>query len=130
MNKLKTISFDSVDILDPCTVCLQAKHRTSFPLSSNKASAIFDLVYCDVWGPIGKSYLWVYLFFLPLLTITLGPYRYIYCLTNHKYVLTLRIFLSKISLILPLNVFVLITRPNLLALNLSFLKMTFFTKPL
>lgn len=35
-----------------CDVCPRAKqHRSSFPLSQNKASRIFELVHLDLWGP-------------------------------------------------------------------------------
>lgn len=35
-----------------CHVCPRAKqHRLSFPLSSIKSSAIFELLHVDIWGP-------------------------------------------------------------------------------
>ena len=35
-----------------CNVCPQAKqHRSSFPLSTSRASCIFDLLHVDIWGP-------------------------------------------------------------------------------
>ena len=35
-----------------CDVCPRAKqHRNSFSLSDNKASCLFELVHCDLWGP-------------------------------------------------------------------------------
>ncbi|XP_057251842.1 uncharacterized protein LOC130591897, partial [Beta vulgaris subsp. vulgaris] len=35
-----------------CDICFMGKQpRNSFPLSSNKASDIFDLIHCDIWGP-------------------------------------------------------------------------------
>jgi len=35
-----------------CHICYQAKHkRDSFPLSDNKASDLFELIHCDLWGP-------------------------------------------------------------------------------
>lgn len=35
-----------------CDVCPRAKHtRDSFSLSDHKASRIFELVHCDLWGP-------------------------------------------------------------------------------
>lgn len=35
-----------------CTVCPQAKHtRDPFPVSDSKASRIFELLHCDLWGP-------------------------------------------------------------------------------
>ncbi|XP_056685440.1 uncharacterized protein [Spinacia oleracea] len=34
-----------------CGVCPQAKqHRDSFPVSDSKASRIFELIHCDLWG--------------------------------------------------------------------------------
>ena len=34
-----------------CTVCPQAKQtRDSFPISDSKASCIFELIHCDLWG--------------------------------------------------------------------------------
>ena len=35
-----------------CIVCPQAKQsRPSFPISYNKASRMFELIHCDLWGP-------------------------------------------------------------------------------
>ena len=35
-----------------CEVCPQAKQkRDSFPVSDSKASRIFELIHCDLWGP-------------------------------------------------------------------------------
>lgn len=35
-----------------CDICLRAKQsRDSFPISENKAAAIFQLIHCDLWGP-------------------------------------------------------------------------------
>ena len=35
-----------------CEVCQKAKQsRDKFPVSEHKASAIFELVHCDLWGP-------------------------------------------------------------------------------
>ncbi|XP_021769501.1 uncharacterized protein LOC110733723 [Chenopodium quinoa] len=35
-----------------CDVCPRAKqHRSSFPISNNKASRIFELIHIDLWGP-------------------------------------------------------------------------------
>ncbi|CAH9138890.1 unnamed protein product, partial [Cuscuta epithymum] len=35
-----------------CVACPVAKKtRASFPISNNKASRIFELVHCDLWGP-------------------------------------------------------------------------------
>ena len=43
-------SFSLCDL--DCPICFMGKQpRNSFPLSSNKASDIFDLVHCDIWGP-------------------------------------------------------------------------------
>ena len=41
------------DVLDKgCEVCMRAKHsRVRFPLSTNRASRIFEKVHCDLWGP-------------------------------------------------------------------------------
>lgn len=37
---------------EPCDICVRAKHpRLSFPDSDNKATEIFSLIHCDVWGP-------------------------------------------------------------------------------
>lgn len=36
----------------PCDICPRAKQtRDSFPISDNKASRIFELIHCDLWGP-------------------------------------------------------------------------------
>lgn len=36
---------------EDCQVCFLAKQpRHSFPLSTNKASDLFDLIHCDIWG--------------------------------------------------------------------------------
>ncbi|XP_055824271.1 uncharacterized protein LOC129892727 [Solanum dulcamara] len=43
-----------VDISDssPCTVCPLAKQtKVPFPVSNHTSKTLFDLVYCDVWGP-------------------------------------------------------------------------------
>lgn len=38
--------------LSKCDVCLRSKQtRTSFPDSYNKASGVFELIHCDLWGP-------------------------------------------------------------------------------
>ncbi|KAJ8626505.1 hypothetical protein MRB53_019812 [Persea americana] len=43
---------DSLESIMPCDSCFKAKQtRLSFPLSSNKADDLFQLVHCDVWGP-------------------------------------------------------------------------------
>ncbi|KAK2405521.1 putative mitochondrial protein [Trifolium repens] len=35
-----------------CDVCLRAKQtREKFPLSNHKASSVFELIHCDLWGP-------------------------------------------------------------------------------
>ncbi|KAL2933792.1 Retrovirus-related Pol polyprotein from transposon TNT 1-94 [Bienertia sinuspersici] len=37
---------------DNCQVCYMAKQpRDSFPLSNNKATDLFELIHCDIWGP-------------------------------------------------------------------------------
>ena len=34
-----------------CDVCLRAKQtRDKFPLNENKASDMFELIHCDLWG--------------------------------------------------------------------------------
>ncbi|CAM8991331.1 unnamed protein product [Rhodiola kirilowii] len=39
-------------VADPCSICLQSKQtRDCFPLSSNKAVDLFELIHADVWGP-------------------------------------------------------------------------------
>lgn len=39
-----------------CKMCHRAKHPLeSFPLSNNKASLIFELIHCDLWGPYNPS---------------------------------------------------------------------------
>lgn len=52
---LKFLPFlrNTSDILNKaCDVCPRAKQsRNSFSLSDNKASRIFELVHCDLWGP-------------------------------------------------------------------------------
>jgi len=43
--------------LDVCDVCFRAKQtRSRFSISENKASDLFDLIHCDVWGPY--RFLW------------------------------------------------------------------------
>ena len=40
----------------PCDICIKAKQaRELFPLSNNKAVSLFDLIYCDIWGPYSES---------------------------------------------------------------------------
>ena len=35
-----------------CSICFMGKQpRNIFPLSTNKASALFELIHCDIWGP-------------------------------------------------------------------------------
>ena len=35
-----------------CEICLRAKQtRNKFPISKSIAEGIFDLIYCDIWGP-------------------------------------------------------------------------------
>lgn len=35
-----------------CDVCQRAKHtREKFPISDFRASDIFELIHCDLWGP-------------------------------------------------------------------------------
>jgi hypothetical protein len=35
-----------------CDVCQREKQsRDNFPLSNNKATSIFELIHCDLWGP-------------------------------------------------------------------------------
>lgn len=35
-----------------CYICFMGKQpRNSFPLSMDKASGLFDLIHCDIWGP-------------------------------------------------------------------------------
>lgn len=42
----------NLDFLDNCTICLRAKQtRELFPVSLNNATALFDFVHCDLWGP-------------------------------------------------------------------------------
>ncbi|CAH9096429.1 unnamed protein product [Cuscuta europaea] len=49
---LKTIPFVRDRVTSPCDICFRAKQtRHSFPLSDNKALAMFDLVHLDLWGP-------------------------------------------------------------------------------
>lgn len=39
-----------------CSVCHQAKQtRDKFDLSNNKASNLFELIHCDLWGPYRHS---------------------------------------------------------------------------
>lgn len=43
-------------LLDSCDVCLRAKQtRSSFLISGNKASDLFQLIHCDLWGPYSTS---------------------------------------------------------------------------
>ena len=48
------ISVSSNDVLrnKVCEICVRAKQtRCSFPTSSNKTMALFEMVHCDFWGP-------------------------------------------------------------------------------
>ena len=37
---------------DVCDICFKAKQtRSRFIISNNKASALFELTHCDIWGP-------------------------------------------------------------------------------
>ena len=39
-----------------CETCYQAKQtRNRFPMSSNKAKCVFELIHCDIWGPYRES---------------------------------------------------------------------------
>ena len=43
---------DSGVLNKSCDICHRAKQtRNSFPLSENKASDLFELIHCDLWGP-------------------------------------------------------------------------------
>ncbi|XP_074266497.1 uncharacterized protein LOC141589772 [Silene latifolia] len=47
----KTNSSNSSFHSKHCDICIRAKQtRAPFPLSSNKAAGIFDLLHCDLWG--------------------------------------------------------------------------------
>lgn len=38
--------------VDVCDICFRAKQtRSRFPISESKASGLFKLVHCDIWGP-------------------------------------------------------------------------------
>ena len=48
------ISVSSNDVLrnKVCEICVRTKQtRCSFPTSSNKTMALFEMVHCDLWGP-------------------------------------------------------------------------------
>lgn len=48
-------------------ICFQAKQsRNKFPLSSSHSSNLFDLIYCDVWGPYKQKSTCVSSYFLSL----------------------------------------------------------------
>ncbi|XP_074300576.1 uncharacterized protein LOC141631855 [Silene latifolia] len=49
---LPPISHLNADLEHACDICHFAKQsRNSFHLNNSKASAIFDLIHCDLWGP-------------------------------------------------------------------------------
>lgn len=53
LRQVPCVSISSSLNKDGCDVCFRAKQpRESFPLSS-RASRIFELVHCDLWGPYG-----------------------------------------------------------------------------
>lgn len=45
-------SSNKIKLLQSCEICFQSKQvRSSFPISSNKDTSVFDLIHCDLWGP-------------------------------------------------------------------------------
>lgn len=50
------LSTSALDKLNPCDICFKSKQtRLSFPVRSNKAGCLFELIHCDVWGPYTTS---------------------------------------------------------------------------
>ncbi|CAH9101317.1 unnamed protein product, partial [Cuscuta europaea] len=40
----------------PCDICQRAKQtRDNFPINGNKANTLFELIYCDIWGPYHEN---------------------------------------------------------------------------
>lgn len=58
--------FPSSDVLDfNCEVCQLSKHaRNSYPISNNKSSFPFSIVYFDVWGLSPTTSLFDFHYFL------------------------------------------------------------------
>lgn len=51
-----SVSVDSEISNKACDVCFRAKQtRSSFPISDNKTSSIFEIIHCDLWGPYRTS---------------------------------------------------------------------------
>lgn len=49
-----TIEMDKIDYF--CNTCLRAKEfKKPFPVSDSRASEIFDLIHCDLWGPYNTT---------------------------------------------------------------------------
>ena len=47
-----SVTYDSSSRNKVCEICTRAKQtRCSFPTSSNKTMALFEMVHCDLWGP-------------------------------------------------------------------------------
>jgi len=59
-------------------VCFRAKQtRNSLPLSHNKAQDLFEIVYCDIWGPYWVSTSCGTRYFLTLVEILVEVYGFI-----------------------------------------------------
>lgn len=53
--------------VSPCYICPFAKQRRlSFPFNNNVASAVFDIVHCDIWGPFKVSTYTGYQYFITI----------------------------------------------------------------
>ncbi|CAA7040888.1 unnamed protein product [Microthlaspi erraticum] len=51
-SSFKNSGVSTVSANKTCEVCMRAKQtRDVFPISSNKTTACFELVHCDLWGP-------------------------------------------------------------------------------
>ena len=80
-----------------CEVCYRAKQpRSSFPLSENKTTRIFELVHCDLWGPYDKLSSCGARYFLTIVD-DFSRAVWVYLLIDKKEVF--RIFMSFIAMI-------------------------------
>ncbi|XP_021746757.1 uncharacterized protein LOC110712595 [Chenopodium quinoa] len=94
---LPFLSNSSGHLNKDCEVCHRSKHaRDKFPLSTNKASRVFEIVHCDLWGPYDKPSSCGAHYFLTLVD-DYSRAVWIYLLNNKTEVF--KIFLSFIAMI-------------------------------
>ena len=68
-----------------CDTCHRAKHkRDSFPLSDNKASDLFELIHCDLWGPYRTAASCGAYYFFTIVDYFLVPFGLFYWLIRRR----------------------------------------------